>query len=948
MGAFMKNWKWVYRLTLAAVAIITFIFVISTVHGTAQAAKTMTPATKSGNRYTIRGHIVPKLAHQSSIGPTTQDRTIQLSISLPLQNQDALDSLLAAQNDPHSTGFHQYLTSDEFNRLFAPSQATVNDVTSYLNSQGLKVGNVSTNHTLIDASGTVAQVEKAFQVNLADYNLNGRKVYAPTNEPSIPTSLNGMILNIAGLDDVAQYRHPQASMIAHAGSGPGGGYTPTELRTAYDITSLDGTYDGTGQTVAIFELDGYKSSDVNAYLSNYSLGSSKYSNVLVDGATNTAGSGAIEVELDMEVVSAIAPGATQKIYIGPNTTSGVNDTYNKIVTDNTAKVTSISWGECEASSGNSELASLDQIFKQGAAQGQAFFAASGDSGAYDCGTSSLAVDSPADDPYVVGVGGTHLNTTSGGAYSSETVWSSGSGSSGEGGGGGISTYFTRPSYQTGTNLTNTYREVPDVSADADPNSGYSVYCTVTAAQCSSSQGWTAVGGTSAAAPLWAGVATATNQYLAAQSKPTLGSAITTIYKLYNTAQTYTAYHDVTSGNNLYYSATTGYDNASGIGTPDVWNFARDAAGTTTTTNDFSISANPTTLSVKQGASGTSTIGTDVVSGSGTVSLTASVSPSGPTVSLSPTSVTAGNSSTLTVNVGSSVSTGTYTVTVTGTEGSSTHSTTVSVSVISSTSNDFSLSASPTTLSIAQGSSGTSTLSTTVASGSAGTVSLTASVSPTGPTVSLSPTSVTAGGSSTLTVSVGSSVATGTYTVTVTGTEGSATHSAAVTVTVISTGGTTTQLLSNAGFENGQSPWQESSSSGYQIIDTNKPHTGSYSAWLCGYDNCTDAIWQTVALPSAATKITLSYWVYIDTEETTTSTCYDYFYARLRTSSGSTISTVQTKCNTNASGWTQYTFDVTSALRSYAGQSIQVYFAGTNDSVDVTDFYVDDVALNVTQ
>jgi hypothetical protein len=261
-------------------------------------------------------------------------------------------------------------------------------------------------------------------------------------------------------------------------------------------------------------------------------------------------------------------------------------------------------------------------------------------------------------------------------------------------------------------------------------------------------------------------------------------------------------------------------------------------------------------------------------------------------------------------------------------------------------NDFSISANPTSLSIAQGSNGSSTISTSVTSGSAGTVSLTATVSPSGPTASLSPTSVTAGGSSTLTVSVGSTVASGTYTVTVTGTEGSATHSTSVTVTVGSSGGTTTQLLANNGFENGQSPWQESSSGGYQIIDSTNPHTGVYSAYLCGYNSCNDQIWQTVTLPSTTTKVTLSYWLYISTQESG-STCYDYFYARIRNSSGSTITTVQTKCNANASGWTQYTFDVTSALSSYNGQQVQVYFQGTTDYSLPTNFFVDDVAFNAT-
>lgn len=746
--------KWRSRLSIAASAVLVTLLASVAIGGatTTLAAS----ATSHGGRHTLPGHRASILQQFKPTHATSKSNQLQLSISLNLRNTDELNALLAAQNDPLSSSYHRYLTPQEFTAEFGPTQDTVNNVVTYLRGQGIAVKSVSSNHTLINATTSVANAEQAFGVTLDDYVINGRAVYAPASDPTVPDSLGGAILNIAGLDNVAKYRHAAVQKINAPATGPGGGYTPSELRTAYDVNSLiSNGDDGTGQTTAIFELDGYKGTDVNQYLSNYGLGSAKYSNVLVDGATNTAGAGAIEVELDMEVISAIAPGATQKIYIGPNSTTGVNDTYNKIVTDNTAKVTSISWGLCESSSGNSELAALDTIFAQGAAQGQAFFAASGDSGAYDCGGSTLAVDSPADDPNVVGVGGTTLNVGSGGTYSSESAWGTGT----QGGGGGISTYFNRPSYQTGTNLTNSHRMVPDVSADANPSTGYSVYCSVTAAGCSSSSPWISVGGTSAAAPLWAAIATDTNQYLAALGKPTLGSASASIYRLYNTSQTYSAYHDVTTGNNLYYSATTGYDSATGIGSPDAWNIARDLSGS-------------------GGGGGTPT----------------------PTPTSTPT-----------------------------------------------------------------------------------------------PTPTPNP-----GGN----------------------------------------------ILTNTGFENGTSPWVESSTGGYEIISTAKPHTGSDSAYLCGYNNCSDTIYQTVTLPSSFTSVTLSYWVYIDTQESG-STAYDHFYARLRTSSGATISTVQSLSNVNVQGWTQYTFNVSSALSSYKGQPIQVYFAGTTDSSLITNFYVDDVALTVS-
>lgn len=524
-------------------------------------------------RHTLPSRAIATLQRYKSTQETSKQKQLQLSISLNLRNRAGLDALIAAQNDPKSPSYHHYLTPQQFTAEFAPTQATVEQVVSYLKGQGLTITSVAANNMLVNASGTVATVEKAFGVTLNDYQVNGRVVYAPASDPTIPDTLSNTILNIEGLDNLVLYHHAAIKQQSRPATGPGKGYTPTELRTAYDMNELmsnGGT--GAGQTTALFELDGYNPSDVSTYLDYYHLGSPKYSNVLVDGATNTPGDGAVEVELDMEVLSALAPDATQKVYIGPNTVPGVNDTYNKIVTDNLAKVVSISWGICELYSGDAELTTLDNIFAQGAAQGQAFFSASGDSGAYDCRDgSTLAVDSPSDDPHVVGVGGTNLQLQSDGTYGSESAWSNTT--YGEGGGGGISAHFTRPAYQAGPNLTNLNRETPDVSADADPKTGYSIYCTTTDSICA--QGWGSVGGTSAAAPLWAALTTDVNEYLSHQGKPGLGSASASLYALYNTPQTYNAYHDVTSGDNLYYQATSGYDNASGIGTPDAWNIARD-------------------------------------------------------------------------------------------------------------------------------------------------------------------------------------------------------------------------------------------------------------------------------------------------------------------------------------------------------------------------------------
>jgi kumamolisin len=156
------------------------------------------------------------------------------------------------------------------------------------------------------------------------------------------------------------------------------------------------------------------------------------------------------------------------------------------------------------------------------------------------------------------------------------------------------------------------------------------------------------------------------------------------------------------------------------------------------------------------------------------------------------------------------------------------------------------------------------------------------------------------------------------------------------------------LVVNGGFESGRSPWSESAAGGYEIISTELPHTGSYSAWLCGYNNCNDQIWQTVTLPANFSSVTLSYYLYMDTQETTGSVCYDHFYARIRSSSGATITTPTSLCNYNrTNSWVFKSANLTSALSAYKGQKVEVYFQGTTDSSLVTDDFVDDVTLNVS-
>src|SRR6202047_3529222 len=288
----------------------------------------------------------------------------------------------------------------------------------------------------------------------------------------------------------------------------------------------------------------------------------------------------------------IAPASPITVWEGPNSDPGANATYNAMVTSNTTKSNSTSWGICEPNTTSAEMTTLDNIFKQAAAQGQSFFSASGDNGAYDCGDSRLTVDSPANDPYMTGTGGTDLALNTDGTYKSESAWSNQNTFPASGSGGGLSSYFARPTWQTGPGVANTYstgkRQVPDVSLDADPQTGYSVYVTY-----NGSTGWNAVGGTSAAAPSWAAFTSVYNQYAAANGKPNLGFANPTLYSTGSNGEAYPPYHDIIIGNNLFYAAAANWDYATGWGSFDANNLARDLAGTLALTSVQASNINST-------------------------------------------------------------------------------------------------------------------------------------------------------------------------------------------------------------------------------------------------------------------------------------------------------------------------------------------------------------------
>ena len=350
--------------------------------------------------------------------------------------------------------------------------------------------------------------------------------------------------------------------------------------------------------MGLFELAPFCQTDISTYDTQYSLTPPAPTSVSVDSGstacpTTAPASGEDEAEFDIEVIQAIAPAAGITVWVGPDpahaSETNVLDVYNAMVTSDTTRTNSTSWGDCEQDLSPSFRQSEENIFKQAAAQGQSFFAASGDYGNIDCfpstGSFKLAVNDPAADPYVTGVGGTTLNLTGSNAYSSETTWN--------GSGGGLSVVWPRPAWQTGPGVANTYsngkRQVPDVALDADPNTGYSVYIEAGPyVDTSQDIGWAEIGGTSGGAPAWAAFAALLNQDAVANHKPTLGFANPTLYE---NQRSNGQFHDVTSGNNDLsgsyggkYPATAGWDFATGWGSFDANVLAGDLLANVGTDN----------------------------------------------------------------------------------------------------------------------------------------------------------------------------------------------------------------------------------------------------------------------------------------------------------------------------------------------------------------------------
>jgi subtilase family serine protease len=560
---------------------------------------------------------------------------LRLTIALKPRDASALSAFATAVSTPGNPQYGHYLSVPRFAQRFGATSSQLAAVAASMRAGGLSVGTPTANHMMVPVSGTVAQVQNAFSVTEAQVRLpGGRTAFANDRAPRLAAAVAPSVQAILGLDDIAR-QEPQAlsrrvSLRAPAarphaiGGGPScstatsisqsvGGYTADEIASAYGMGASYPADEGAGQTVAVVEFEAYDPNDIAVYQQCYGT-STSVTNLNVDGGPGAFNGDDGESTLDIDQVIGLAPKANIAVYQAPG-----NDTQaavlNAIASQNVAKVISSSWGACESITGIRVITAEDTALQEMAAQGQSFFISSGDSGSTMCYQAtrgggnglpqddSLNVIDPGGQPFATGVGGTFLGNSDGstptdGSYAGEAVWNDGGadsvGDQASGTGGGVSSVWPMPAYQAGAaaglgvvgiNSSRACggqlcRQVPDVSADGDPQSGYIVYST----DLMNGTRWTITGGTSAAAPLWAALTALANASPACHGS-TLGFENPALYGIADGAYA-TNFHDITaaspftgSANNDTWQRTdpsnpgglypvlSGYDMATGLGSP---------------------------------------------------------------------------------------------------------------------------------------------------------------------------------------------------------------------------------------------------------------------------------------------------------------------------------------------------------------------------------------------
>jgi|AGTN01.2.fsa_nt_gi Predicted protease len=534
---------------------------------------------------TLSGNTPAAITHSQRVNHAEGTERMEIVVSLNLRDEAALNQLLQDMRDPASPQYRKFISASEFANRFAPANSDVDRVVLFLKEYGIQVTEISPNRTLISASGTVSQLERAFGVTINKYSMRvsgatakGTKIFLSNDrDPRIPSSLEPIVLSVIGLDTLAEFesRMLRNSRAAAPQTTKPWGFSPQDIARVYDFPNANNdnntsNLSGKGKTIAIATANTYDVKDIEEFWKQYNITrTGKLIDVHVGGTATTIDG---ETTLDLELASSQAPGADVMMYLGkdPKFTT-FTKVFNKIVTDDKADVMSVSWGLCETNTGTRQMRTEHNIFKQGAAQGIAMFAASGDDGAYDCKppkkddddkdkdkdttaapkTPDLAVDYPSSDPFIIGVGGTTLYGWDG-KRSSESAW--------YGSGGGISDEWPRQSWQHGPGVpTSDNRPSADVSLVANPGTGYAIYF----------EGkWQEIGGTSAAAPSWAALWTLIDE----GANKRIGDPGEILYRVGRSLDYQFNFHDITTGDNgdfrgPGYKAGPNWDHPTGWGVP---------------------------------------------------------------------------------------------------------------------------------------------------------------------------------------------------------------------------------------------------------------------------------------------------------------------------------------------------------------------------------------------
>jgi len=567
----------------------------------------------SAKTIVLAGHVPARIRREYDQGqapPSFPMPAVTIYFKASASQQTALQRLLANQQNPASADYHKWLTPEQYAERGGLSQNDVSRIEAWLQSQGLLVRRVARSRTWIEFSGTARQIENAFQTQIHQYLENGKLHYANSADPSIPAALSDIVVGLRGLNDYRLKPRHQAGKLLPRDTMPrdtsvSGAHqmAPDDFAAIYDVAPLYTTgIDGAGQKLAIMGQTDINLSDIDAFRSMFQLPPIHLRQILVPGQADPGISqdDLPEADLDLEWSGAVARNASIIFVNSPDVLTSVQEAIDQAY----APVVSMSYGGCEGG----DLVDLPNYHSwalQANAEGITWLASAGDDGAADCedpnasiAQDGLAVDEPASIPEVTAMGGSQFNEGSGAywsdtntaagssalSYIPETVWNnSGPGGRLAAGGGGTSIYFARPVWQSGPGVPNdSFRHVPDLSLASSPDhDGYYVY---------TGGSLQIYGGTSVAAPTMAGIVTLLNQYLVSggsQKQAGLGNINPTLYRMARNSPG--VFHDITAGNNsvpcvigspdcttgtLGFNAGPGYDQASGLGSPDAYNLIR--------------------------------------------------------------------------------------------------------------------------------------------------------------------------------------------------------------------------------------------------------------------------------------------------------------------------------------------------------------------------------------